>query len=203
MDYPKFFDEITSITVCDPLAGFLGSTTGGIIEYGYIDAVKLTGHSCPTVASAYWMTHLAMRALYGCELPCRGGLRVEFSEARAHGVTGVMASVVQLLTGAAAEEGFKGISGIFYRNDLMTFGVAGERHIRFVHRDNLNHVDVSVDLSKIPVSREMSKLMHRCLSGEATMSENVMFAQLWQDRVRRLVLEHGEDADVFNVIRRR
>ena len=59
MQYPAFFDDIPRLTVYDPLAGFLGSTLGGIIEYSYVDAVKLTGHSCPTVASSYWivMTH--------------------------------------------------------------------------------------------------------------------------------------------------
>lgn len=31
----------------DPLAEFLGAAEGGLIEYGYADAVKLAGHSCP------------------------------------------------------------------------------------------------------------------------------------------------------------
>lgn len=143
MQYPAFFDDIPRLTVYDPLAGFLGSTLGGIIDYSYVDVVKLTGHSCPTVASAYWMTYLAIRCLYGSELPCRGGLRVEFSEPRTEGVTGVMANVVQMLTGAAGDDGFKGLSGIFYRNGLMNFEVGGTRKIRFQLRDNLRHVDVS------------------------------------------------------------
>ena len=49
MEYPEFFNDVPGIVVCDPLAGFLGATKDGLIEYRYIDAVKLAGHSCPTV----------------------------------------------------------------------------------------------------------------------------------------------------------
>lgn len=76
MQYPAFYDDIPRLTVYDPLAGFLGSTLGGVIDYNYVDVVKLTGHSCPTVASAYWMTYLAIRCLYGSELPCREGFEL-------------------------------------------------------------------------------------------------------------------------------
>lgn len=203
MKYPNFFDQIPEVRVYDPLAGFLGAAEAGIIEYRYIDAVKLAGHSCPTVASAFWMTRLALKALYGEELPSRGGVRVEFSEPRDIGVTGVMAMVVQLLTGAAAEDGFKGISGIFFRNELMRFGVAGDFQIRIIHRESLQHVDVSVDLSRIPFSRDLRQLMLRSLSGDADKDEALIFAHQWQDRVKRLILDHGEDADVFRVIKSR
>ena len=203
MNYPSFFDDIPAITVYDPLAGFLGATAGGIIEYRYLDAVKLAGHSCPTVASAYWMTRLGLKALYGDELPSRGGVRAEFSEQRDAGVTGVVASVVQLLTGAAGDEGFKGLSGIFFRNGLMAFGMSGDRQIRLVQRETLSRVDISADLSKIPAPRELHMLMRRCLSGEADSAENMQFRELWQERVRCLILDHGEDPDVFNVVHAR
>lgn len=200
MDYPTFFDEIPTITVYDPLAGFLGATRDGVIEYSYLDAVKLTGHSCPTVASAYWMSRLALLSLYEGEMPGRGGVRVEFSEVRSAGVTGVMANVVQLLTGAAGDDGFKGLAGIFFRCGLMNFGVSGDFQIRFVHRENLRRVDVSADLSRIPATRELNLLLQRCISGEATHAENQRFGELWQERVRRLILDHGEDPEVFKVV---
>ncbi len=203
MHYPAFFDDIPCITVYDPLAGFLGATTGGIIEYRYLDAVKLAGHSCPTVASAYWMSRLALRALYSDELPCRGGVRVEFPDSRESGTTGVMAHIVQLLTGASGDEGFKGLSGVFYRNGLMTFGVDGLRQIRFTQRENLRRVDVSIDLSKVPVSRELRALMNQCLGGNVDLETSQLFGELWQDRVRKLILEHGEDREVFSVVQGR
>ncbi len=47
MKYPAFYDLVPGIALADPLAAFLGATEQGVIEYRYIDAVKLTGHSCP------------------------------------------------------------------------------------------------------------------------------------------------------------
>lgn len=52
MHYPAFFDDVPAIRLYDPLAEFLGAVDDGVIEYRYLDAVKLAGHSCPTVASA-------------------------------------------------------------------------------------------------------------------------------------------------------
>ena len=52
-----------SIAMHDPLAEFLGAAEGGRLDYSYADAVKLTGHSCPTVAGAYAATRGAAFAL--------------------------------------------------------------------------------------------------------------------------------------------
>jgi hypothetical protein len=60
MHFPEFFEIAPRITIHDPLAAFLGAAADGIIEYCYADAVKLAGHSCPTVASAYLMTRAAL-----------------------------------------------------------------------------------------------------------------------------------------------
>jgi len=98
MHFPKFFDAVPRITVRDPLAGFLGTAEDGVIEYSYTDMVKLAGHSCPTVASAYMMTRAALGALYSDALPERGGIRVELRDDRLEGVAGVIANVVSLLT---------------------------------------------------------------------------------------------------------
>jgi len=53
MKYPSFIDVVPKIKLYDPLAEFLGAIDDGIVEYIYFDAIKLAGHSCPTVASAY------------------------------------------------------------------------------------------------------------------------------------------------------
>jgi hypothetical protein len=57
------------------------------------------------------MTLKALTALYPDALPQRGGIRVDFREDRLSGVTGVIANVVSMLTGAAQDTGFKGIGG--------------------------------------------------------------------------------------------
>ena len=52
MRTPGFYDAVAPIVVADPLAALLGATEDGRIEYRYLDAVKLAGHSCPTVAGS-------------------------------------------------------------------------------------------------------------------------------------------------------
>ncbi|CAM07733.1 TPA: hypothetical protein WJK96_000862 [Neisseria meningitidis] len=125
--FPSFFNQAPTITVRDPLAAFLGAAENGILTYRYADAVRLCGHSCPTVAGAYLMVIKGLKALYGEELPERGGIEAAMQGVRDEGTVGVTASVVQLLTGAAPETGFGGIGmqGRFARRNLLSFG-AGE-----------------------------------------------------------------------------
>ena len=106
MQLQPFFNQAPSIQLYDPLAQFLGATPDGVLEYRYVDAVKLCGHSCPTVASAWLMVIKALAALYSPdELPERGNIEISMSGERDAGVTGVIASVAQLITGAAPETG--------------------------------------------------------------------------------------------------
>jgi hypothetical protein len=72
MSHPAFFDEVKSITLRDPLAEILGAASDGMMRYSYLDAVKLAGHSCPTVAGAYLMTLKALEKLYPDSVAERG-----------------------------------------------------------------------------------------------------------------------------------
>jgi len=45
--------------------------------------------------------------------------------------------------------------------------------------------------------------MNQCLGGNVDLETSQLFGELWQDRVRRLILEHGEDREVFNVVQGR
>jgi hypothetical protein len=136
MQLPEFFDAVPRIAVRDPLARFLGAAADGVIEYRYADVVKLAGHSCPTVASAYLMTRSALLALYPDALPERGGIRVELRDERTAGTTGVVANVASFLTGATQDTGFKGIGGHFDRRGLLSFGVDLPAQLRFTRVDN-------------------------------------------------------------------
>jgi hypothetical protein len=197
MRTPPFFDEVRSLTVIDPLAEFLGAADGGLIEYRYLDAVKLAGHSCPTVAAAYWMTLKALEHLYPDSLPQRGGIRVEFRHDQLSGVTGVIANVVALLTGATHDTGFKGIGGRFDRRRLLYFSAAVAEEIRFTRIDTGQAVDVAAQLQSVPFAPQTFALMQKCLDGSATPQETAEFRECWQARVRSLLLEHGNDPDVF------
>lgn len=197
MSHPDFFDAVPRISLYDPLAEFLGATEGGILQYGYIDAVKLAGHSCPTVASAYWMTCKALDALYPGAMPVRGDILVEFSQDSASGVTGVIANVVSMLTGAMGDGGFKGLAGRFVRRDRLFFATEIPGEIRFTRLDTEQAVNAAANLQHVPASPRMPMLMGSCISGHATPAEVAEFGKLWQDRVRSILLDHGDDPEVF------
>ncbi len=201
MSYPLFFESVPRVRLRDPLAQFLGAIDDGVIEYGYVDAVKVAGHSCPTVASAYWITRQALQALYDSELPERGAVQVEFREQRQSGVAGVIANVVSMLTGAAQDTGFKGLGGRFERRDLLSFGADIPLQIRFTRKDTGASVDAGVNLEQVPGDPDTAPLMQRCLRGSGSAEDARRLGSLWQDRVRRLLLEHGDDAEVFEVRR--
>ena len=76
MSLRAFFADAPRITVRDALSEFLGASDDGLIEYGYADAVRVAGHSCPTVAGAYLMALAGLRALYPDATPERGGIEV-------------------------------------------------------------------------------------------------------------------------------
>ena len=199
MQFPDFFDAAPRISVRDLLAGFLGAAADGIIEYRYADAVKLAGHSCPTVASAYLMTRAALAALYPDALPQRGGIRVELREDRIEGVAGVVANVAGLITGATQDTGFKGIGGRFDRRNLLFFGADMPGQLRFTRTDTGASVDVSARLDRVPADPRLPQLMPRCLAGAATPAEATLFQSLWQDRVRMLLVERADDPEVIVV----
>src|SRR3546814_4436243 len=65
MGFPAFFDDAPVLRLRDRLSELLGATPDGVIEYRYADAVRLAGHSCPTVAGAWLCARAGLRALYG------------------------------------------------------------------------------------------------------------------------------------------
>jgi len=199
MRHPDFFDAVPPIRMRDPLAGLLGAAADGIIEYRYLDAVKLAGHSCPTVAAAWQLTRRALAALYGEAVPERGAVRVEMRGERADGVVGVIANVAALVTGASGDTGFKGIAGHFDRRNLLAYGVELPEEMRFVRTDTGAAVDAVADVRRVPGDPSMMPLLQRWVAGAATAEEARRFGELWQARVRALLLEHGDDDAVFTV----
>lgn len=199
MRYPDFFDEVPRITLYDPLAEFLGATEGGILQYSYFDAVRLAGHSCPTVASAYWSTYKALAFLYPHATPVRGEIKVEFNQDSTNGVTGVVANVASLLTGAMSDKGFKGIGGHFDRRKRLFFAVEMQGEMRFTRLDNNLTVQVAANLQHVQSSPRLPDLMANCIANTATKAEIAEFRQLWQARVRSILLDHGNDPEVFVV----
>lgn len=202
MNYPAFFDQAPSIQTQDPLAALLGASEEGLIDYHYIDAVRLAGHSCPTVAGAYLMARAALRALYPDSPAERGRITIQVPAAESEGTQGVIAQVLTLITGAAAANGFHGIGGHFARHSLLSFGTSsGSGAIRFSRSDNGAAVAVELDLSSVPPPANLRPLLGAALAADATTAQRTAFAHAWQDRVRRLLLEHADDPAVVRVTR--
>ena len=199
MGFPDFFERVPRITLRDPLAEFLGAAEGGLIEYAYADAVRLAGHSCPTVAGAWLMSVRALRRLYPAETPERGAVAVALREDQASGVAGVIASVATLLTGAAGVGGFKGLGGRYARADLLRFGVAGVGGVRYTRTDTGQWADCALDLSSVPADPRLGRMLPGLLRGDANAEEAALFAILWQDRVRRILLDHHDDPNLVVV----
>ncbi len=188
MQYPLFFDEVDSILLYDPLSDFLGAFEEGKVEIGYVDCVKQAGHSCPTVAGAYLMTMIGLEILYGSELPQRGNIYIGIKGKKEEGSSGVIGTIISFIVGASGEEGFKGIQGKFSRDHLMAYGqnMMGDVTLRRV--DNNISVSLSYDPSMIPGDQRLKHLMGKVFQGKASGQEESLFKELWQNRVKEILL---------------
>ena len=200
MQTPAFFDAVPPIVVVDPLGETLGAAEGGVLEYRYIDAVKLTGHSCPTVAGAWLMTRTALARLYPQELPRRGEVQVELRQALDVGVAGVIASVAALITGAANEGGFKGLAGRFARDGRLRFGVPMTGEIRFTRLDTHQAVELAHRPQVVPRPATLPTLMAQALTPGADPAARKAFADAWQGWVQTLLVEHADDPALIAVV---
>jgi hypothetical protein len=198
---PAYYQKVPAILLRDPLAELLGAAAGGILRYGYADAVRLAGHSCPTVASAYWLTHRALGLLYPEEVPVRGQVAVSLPEPAHAGTTGVVGAIAGLITGAAGEGGFHGLMGQHVRRGLLEYAVAEAPMLAYRRTDTGATVRAEAHLKHVAGDPRAMPLLQRCLGGQASSDERAEFGRLWQERVERILLEHAHDDEVFRLSR--
>lgn len=199
MGFPDYFANIPTITLRDPLADLLGAAEGGLLDYRFEDAVRLAGHSCPTVAGAWLMTIRALRVLYGDAVPERGNITVAMGEAQDSGVAGVIGSIATLITGAAGNGGFKGLGGRYSRRNLLQFGMNGVTGLRFSRLDTHATVDCELRLNSVPADPQMSVLLSAILNNQADASTTRRFGELWQGRVKRILIDHFDDPAIVRL----
>lgn len=179
----------------------LGWAEGGTIEYRYVDAAKLAGHSCPTVAGAWLMIRAGLRHLYHDELPERGGIEVLLRNPREQGTTGVTAMIASLVTGAAAETGFGGIGAQhrYSRRNLLRYGAAIDGVMALRRCDDGSGVVVGLNAGVVPPDPEMLELFPTAVSEQAPTAAVQRFGELWQGRVERMLVEHADDPELVQV----
>jgi len=198
MSFPAFFSAGPVVETVDPLAQLLGASDDGRIDYCYADAVRLAGHSCPTVAGAFLMARAALQALFPDAPAERGQVEVWMPAPMDHGTTGVIAQVLTLLTGAAADNGFQGLGGRYARNGLLVFaGQASPGGVIFRRRDSGDAVAVELDASLVPGNPNQRALLGAIIQDVASDAQKREFAEGWQERVRRMLLEFADDPRVI------
>jgi len=200
MKFPDFYELAPVVPTRDAFAATLGAAQDGLLEYSYVDAVRLAGHSCPTVAGAFLIGRAALAALYPEGPAERGAISVRMPAPEDEGTTGVMAQVLTLLTGAAADNGFQGIQGRFRRKGLLSFADTREGEaIIFKRLDTGAAVAVELDVSLVPGDPAQGGRLMAILQDRADALQREAFANAWQARVRRLLLEFADDPRVIHV----
>ena len=199
----SFFDEVEEIRLKDPLAVVLGAMDEEEeIVFKYADIVKMAGHSCPSVSGAYKLTALALKALYGDEIPVRGDIAVTVKGGIEDLTYGPMSQVITLITGASGETGFKGLGGGLYgRYRLLSFDEENLEANVFVfeRRDNGKKAKVSFNPGVLPANPRIGELIGDVISGSAGKEERDEFHSLWQGKVKTILMDDKKYAGLFEV----
>ncbi|MDD4855103.1 MAG: hypothetical protein PHQ22_08860 [Sulfuricurvum sp.] len=200
MTTPEFFNDVAPIIVRDPLSEVLGAASNGLIDYTYRDVVKLAGHSCPTVAGAFLMVQEGLKSLYGNETPVRGEIKVLMKGKLGDGVVGVIANVASMITGATDVGGFHGLAGKFDRRQLLFYDADIEGEMAFERVDTGARVALSYNSSFVSGDGRMGELLPLIVSGRADGAARELFGMLWQDRVKRILIENRNDPRLLKCI---
>ncbi|OOP57736.1 MAG: hypothetical protein AYP45_01825 [Candidatus Brocadia carolinensis] len=196
----SFFSSVESIKIKDPLAIALGAMdkTEAFV-FTYTDAVKLAGHSCPAVSGAYKLTQLALKSLYGSEIPVRGQIKVTFKGGIDNKVNGPISQVVTLITGAAGESGFKGLGGGRYsRHNLLSFDETKQADedavctVIFERTDRNKKIEISYSNYMLPANPKMGDLMPLAVTGKGSDAEIKEFGELWHERIKTVLTNPPE-----------
>lgn len=199
MNSKQLFQQIPSIKLYEPLYDFFGISDDGIVEFSFLDAVKIAGHACPTVAGAYLMSLHGLKALYRDELPVRGNFEILFSENEAEGVTGVISNVMGAIIGANGIGGFKGLAGQFARNNRLHYDQTISCKVAIKRLDNNQMVNISYHPEIIPSAKEVSPLLSKIISKQANDLEIKEFKTLWNQRLEKILSLGSKESEIIQI----
>jgi len=200
--FRDFFTEVKPIKFKEPLAETLGAfkEEAVVLEYTFIDVVKMAGHACPTIAGAYLCCQKALEKLHPDEIPIRGEISITVYGDPDEGVYGVMGQVFSFLTGAAPTTGFRGLGYKFKRKDLLRFTPEkiDPEAICFEFRrlDDGKAVLVKFYPGEVPFPEEKGKrsgeLLEKVIWEAAKEGERKEFQELWMEKVKDMLLGRKE-----------
>ncbi|MCP4405034.1 MAG: hypothetical protein GY801_48000 [bacterium] len=197
--FRDFFKKIEPIRFREPLAETLGAfgEEDGILEYTFIEVVKVAGHACPTTAGAYLCCQKALEKLYPDVTPVRGEISITVYGEQDEGGYGVIGQVFSFLTGAAPVSGFRGLGPKFRRKDLLKFVSekidAEAMCFEFRKIDTNKAVVVKFYPRKISFPREKAKrlneLLEKVIWEAAKKDEKKEFQNLWMEKVHNMFID--------------
>ena len=186
--FRDFFAEVKPLQMRDPFAQTLGAfkKEDAVMEYSFLDVVKMAGHACPTTVGAYLCCRQALKTLYKDETPIRGDIAITVYGDPDEGVYGVIGQVFTLLTGAAPESGFRGI-GHKFKARICSYST---------RMGTGQTVLVKFFPHRIPFPTEknkrMGELMQKVLSETATQDEIRQFQDLWMEKVKKMLVKQTD-----------
>ncbi len=200
-----FYKDVEPIRLLEPLAHLLGAQSPeGVFVFHFTDAILTAGHACPAVSGAYKLTAKALKTLYGDELPVRGEIQVLIKGGPEDLAYGPQAQVISLITGASGPTGFKGLGGRFSRKNKLLFDPAHTEFNTFIFSradtpDTGEAVKVTYNPQAIKPDPRMSDLSPLVIKGTATKEEHDLFISLWQENVRKILLEEDKYPGLFTI----
>jgi len=192
-----FLADVKPIVMREPLADFLGAFQhhNAMLEYSFEEVVKMAGHACPTVASAFVCCRKALGRLHEGEIPERGNVAVTVHAEADKEAFGVIGEIFAFITGARGPTGFKGLGPKFGRKDLLAFG-EGDQDRRgsftFSRVDNGRGVNARIlpeHFPSIPGGENLETLMRKASRDGADHEDVHKFQDLWMERVKAIALE--------------
>lgn len=175
------------IMLRDPLAELLGFKEQGLIRISLEDAGRYAGHLCPTVATAFELAREGLRRLYGDQTPVRGDLTVKVHSAPDVFANGPLGRIVGYVTGAAGQDGFRGLAGQFsrfgllrYEPDATPFGA-----VTLWRSDTRRSVCLRPQSGVLPEQPVISQYLKPALAGDAHAL--AIFRAAWAERVAAVI----------------
>ncbi len=210
--FRDFLYDVKPIKFKEPLAETLGAfkEDGPVLEYTFIEAVKMAGHACPTVTGAYMSCQEALDVLYPDEIPTRGNIAITIYGEPDEGVNGVIGQVFSFLTGAAPESGFKGLAHKFKRKDLLQFSSdkldSEALCFEFKRLDNQARILVKFYPQRVPYPAEkamkLNPLMKKVLFDQADDAEKKELQDLFIGKVKVMLVERKDIQNWLKLERR-
>jgi formylmethanofuran dehydrogenase subunit E len=190
--WPEFYDQSPVIQIIDPMAVLVGSMPEGsnMLTIKLADVALYSGHICPSMASGYMLTKIALDTLYPGSTPERGQIRVAAMAASD------LVDVASYITGARAFYGRDEINaGDLVIDPALNPKQGGKYVMVFQRKDTGKAVKAVFDKFKlIPPEqvKEVKVFLEKMLAGKALPQEKEeKWAQL-QGLVKKVLLETPE-----------